>query len=253
MESIQPLPVKDFSTLNGPQAYVREDHSQPKVTVTLFFQGGRLVEDDSTGGITELMLRSMLYGTVRRTPDQIAQELDQLGAEVEIVVEPDFFGFVLSVLSRNADRALKILHDVTEDPAFRDDDIQRARLAQIAEIRSERDSSLARAKVLLDQAMWPGHSYSLPSHGREEVITKITSDQLKEWHARAVKRQLPLAVIVGDTNGSALVSSQLAEGFRRRDLDKTLQVKVPQPKVGEKAESRRREADDCGHWLRRPK
>ena len=242
MESIQPLPVKDFSTLNGPQSYVREDHSQPKTTITLFFQGGRIVEDDSTSGITELMLRSMLYGTVRRTPDHISQELDQLGAEVEVVVEPDFFGFVLSVLSRNAERALKILHDVTEDPAFRDADIQRARLAQISEIRSERDSSLARAKVLLDQAMWPGHSYSLPLHGREEVITKITGDQLKEWHASAIKRQIPLAVIVGDTNGSALVSSQLAEGFRRRDLDKTLQVKVPQPKVGEKAESRRREA-----------
>ena len=241
MESIQPLPVKDFSTLNGPQAYVREDHSQPKVTVTLLFQGGRLVEDDSTSGITELMLRSMLYGTVRRAPDQISQELDQLGAEVVVVVEPDFFGFVLSVLSRNAERALKILHDVTEDPAFRDNDIQRARLVQIADIRSERDSSLERAKVLLDQAMWSGHSYSLPSHGREEVVTKITSDQLKEWHARVIKRQIPLAVIVGDTNGSALVSSQLAEGFRRRDLDKTLQIKVAQPKVGEKAESRRRE------------
>lgn len=241
LESLLPLPVKDFSTLNGPQAYVREDHSQPKITVALFFQGGHLVEDDSTSGTTELMLRSMLYGTVRRTPDQIAQELDQLGAEVEIIVEPDFFGFALSVLSRNADRALKILHDLTEDPAFRDNDIQRARLSQIAEIRSERDSSLARAKALLDQAMWSGYSYSLSPHGREEVIAKLTSEQLKEWHGRAVKHQLPLAVIVGDTNGSALVSSHLAEGFRRRDIDKALQIKVPQPKVAEKIESRRRE------------
>lgn len=253
MESIQPLPVKDFSTLNGPQAYVREDHSQPKVTVTLFFQGGRIVEDESTSGITELMLRSMLYGTARRTPEQIAQELDQLGADVEVVVEPDFFGFVLSVLSRNADRALKILHDVTEDPAFRDNDIQRARLEQIVGIRNERDSSLARARALLNQVIWPGHAYSLPTHGREEVLTKITGDQLKEWHARAVKRQLPLAVIVGDTNGSALVSSQLAEGFRRRELDQSLQVKVSPPKVGEKIESRRREQTTAAIGFAGPK
>jgi zinc protease len=253
MESIQPLPVKDFSTLNGPQAYVREDHSQPKVTVTLFFQGGRLIEDESTSGITELMLRSMLYGTARRTPEQIAQDLDQLGADVEVVVEPDFFGFVLSVLSRNADRALKILHDVTEDPAFRDGDIQRARLAQIVAIRNERDSSLARARALLNQAMWPGHPYSLSPHGREEVVTKVTGDQLKEWHARAVKRQLPLAVIVGDTNGSALVSSQLAEGFRRRELDQALQVKVSPPKVGEKIESRRREQTTAAIGFAGPK
>jgi zinc protease len=240
-ESIQPLPVRDFSTLNGPRAFVREEHALPTVTVALLFQGGRLVEDEATSGATELMLRSMLYGTPRRIGANIAQELDQLGAKVEIVAEPDFFGFMLSVLSRNADRALKLLRDVIEDPAFRDTDVQRARLAQIAFIREGRDSSLARSRELLLQALFSGHAYSLPPHGREEVVMKLTSEQVRELHSRAVKRQLPLAIIVGDTNGSALVSGQLAEGFKRRELDKSLEVKVPQPKGGEKAESRRRE------------
>lgn len=240
-ESLLPLPVKDFSTLNGPQAFVRESHARPAVTVALLFQGGRVVEDESTSGTTELMLRSILYGTARRSPSQVAQELEQIGASVEIVVEPDFFGFVLSVLSRNSERALKMLRDVIEEPAFRDDDIERARLAQLASLRRLRDSSARRARELFNQAIWAGHTYSLPEHGREEVIAKLTSDQLREWHTRAIKHQLPLAIIVGDTNGSALVSSQLAEGFRRRELDKTLPVKVLQPKVGEKSESRKRE------------
>ncbi|HKP85826.1 MAG TPA: pitrilysin family protein [Blastocatellia bacterium] len=253
MESLLPLPVKDYSTLNGPQAFVRESHSQPSVSVALLFQGGRDIEDESTSGTTELMLRSMLYGTPRRLPAQVAQEMDQLGADVEVVVEPDFFGFVLSVLSRNADRALKILRDMTEDPAFRDDDVERARLAQIGSLRRSRDSSVERARELFNQAMWAGHAYSLPQHGRDEVVTKITADQLREWHARAVKRQLPLAVIVGDTNGSALVSSQLAEGFKRRELDKSLQIKVPQPKAGERTESRKREQTTAAIGFAGPK
>jgi zinc protease len=240
-ESIQPLPVRDYSTLNGPRAFVREDHSQPKITVALLFQGGQLVEDETTSGTTELMLGALLYGTPRRTGTLLTQEWDQLGADVEIVVEPDFCGFVLSVLSRNADRALKLLRDAVEEPAFRDDDVKRALLAQIGRIRNARDASRARADELFHQAMWPGHAYGLPAHGREEVITKLTADQLREWHTRAIKHQLPLAFIVGDTDGSALVSSQLAEGFRRRDLDKSLQVKVPQPKAVEQSQSRRRE------------
>jgi zinc protease len=240
-ESIQPLAVRDFSTLNGPRAYVREEHAIPTVTIALLFQGGRLVEDEATSGTTELMLRSILYGTPRRIGTNIAQELDQLGAKIDIVTEPDFFGFMLSVLSRNAERALKLLRDVIEEPAFRDDDVQRARLAQIAFIRDGRDSSLARSRELLLQALYPGHAYSLPLHGREEVVSKLTSEQVREWHSRAVKRQLPVAIIVGDTNGSALVSGQLAEGFKRRELDKSIEAKIPQPKVGEKAESRRRE------------
>ncbi len=242
IESMQPMPIKDFSTLNGPKAFVREDHSQPNVTVTILFQGGRLIEDAATSGTTELMLRSILYGTPRRPFLQIAQELEQLGADVRIVAEPDYFGFVLSVLSRNADRALKLVREEIEEPAFRDEDIARARLAQIGSIRAARDSSFARSRELLLQALFPGHPYSLPSHGREEIIAALTSDNLRDWHKRVIRRQLPVAIIVGDTDGSALVSSQVAEGFRRRDVDTVTQVKVPQPATAtEKIEQRHRE------------
>jgi len=242
MESVQPLPIRDFSTLNGPKAFVREDHSQPKVTVAILFQGGRVTEDISTSGTTELMLRSILYGTPRRTFLQVSDELEQLGADVRIVAEPDFFGFIVSVLSRNADRALKLVRDEIEEPAFKDEDIARARLGQISSIREARDLSASRSRELLLQALFPNHPYSLPPHGREEVIASLTSDHLRDWHSRVVKRQLPVAIIVGDTDGSALISSQIAEGFKRRDIDTATQVKVPQvANAAERIEQRRRE------------
>lgn len=254
MESIQPLPVKDFSTLNGPRAFIREDRSLPKVTVALLFQGGRLVEGETTSGTSEMMLRSMLYGTARRTGQQLAQELEQLGGEVELVIEPDFFGFMLSVESRNAEHSLRLLRDCIEEPAFRDDDIQRARVAQIGEIRNARDVSLARAREMLSRALYPGTAYALPPHGREEVVAKVTSDQLRNWHSQAVKRQLPLAIIVGDTNGSALVSSQLAEAFRRRDLDTSLPIRIPgAPKPADQIELRRQELTTVAIGLSGPK
>jgi zinc protease len=240
-ESLLPLAIKDYSTLNGPRAFVREDHSLPVVTIALLFQGGRVIEDDATSGTTELMLRTALMGTPRRTPAQLLNEWDQLGAEIALANEPDFFGYLLSVPSRNAERALRLLRDVIEEPAFRETDIQRARLAQLGAIRGSRDCADARARELLRQAMWPGHSYAQPEHGREEIITKVTEDQLRAWHERAIKRQQPLAFIVGDTNGSALVAAQLAEGFRRRELEQSMQVKVPLPQAGERAEARRSE------------
>jgi len=239
LESVQPLPVKDFSTLNGPRAFVREDHSQPTVTVTILFQGGRLIEDTATSGTTELMLRAMLCGSPRRNLSQVSMELEQLGADVRIVVEPDVFGFMLSVLSRNADRALKLLREFMEEPAFRDEDLPRARLGQLAAIRDARDSGFNRSKELLFQAMFPGHAYSLPPHGREEVVAGLTSEKLSDWYAHVVSRQIPVVIIVGDTDGSALVSSQIAQGFKRREVDSAIQVKTPQTAAAEKAEQRR--------------
>ena len=241
IESMQPMPIRDFSTLNGPKAFVREDHFQPKVTIAILFQGGRLIEDAQTSGTTELMVRSILYGTPRRPFAQVTQELEQLGADVQLVVEPDYFGFILSALSRNADRALRLVREEIEEPAFRDDDVALARLAQLASIRAARDSSAVRSYELMLQALFPGHTYSLPSHGRAEVVAMLTSEKLRDWHQRMIKRQIPVAIIVGDTDGSALVSSQIAEGLRRRDADTVTQVKVPQRATPtEKIEQRRR-------------
>ncbi len=242
LESIQPLAVRDFSTYNGPRAYVREDHTLPKVTVAILFQGGRLLEEESTSGMTELLLRSMLHGTARRTSSQLQQELEQLGADVELIVEPDFFGYNVSMLSQTAERALRMVRDFIEEPALRDEDISRARLAQIGAIRNARDNTQARAKELMLQATLPGHPYSLPPHGREEIVAKLGAEQLAQWHARLIKRQLPTVIIIGDTNGSAMVSGQLAEGFRRRDLDDSLPAKVAQAaKPGDRVEQRLRE------------
>jgi zinc protease len=226
-QSTEPLPVKDFSTLRGPRAFVREDHSSPLITVAVLFHGGRIVEESNNSGITELMLRSMIYGTARRSYLQTTDELEQLGARLEVVVEPDFFGLVCSVLSRNSERIPRILRDIIEEPAFREADLKLASLRQLGAIRSERDSGEARAREMLFASLFAGHPYSLPAHGREEVVAALTTDQLRDWHARSIKRQLPLIAIVGDTEGSALVGGQLAEGFRRNDLDPSLKVRIP--------------------------
>ncbi|HLG17696.1 MAG TPA: insulinase family protein [Blastocatellia bacterium] len=219
LESIEPLPIRDFSTLNGPRAFVREDHSEPKVTIALLFPGGRIAEDETRSGITEFMLRAMLRGTPRRPSNEVSFELEQLGADVEIIAEPDFFGLVAEVLSRNADRALKIMRDLIEDPAFRDSDLARARAEQTAVIRESLGSGAARSRELLFQALFAGHPYSLPPHGRQEVVSKLTGDQVREWHEGAIKRRVPVAIIVGDTEGSALVSGTVADGFKRRETD----------------------------------
>jgi zinc protease len=238
MESIEPVPVKDFSTLRGPRAFVREDHSSPLLTVALLFQGGRLLEEPVNSGITELMLRSMLYGTSRRSYAQIVEELEQLGARIEPIVENDFFGLQISVLSRNADRIPRLLRDIVEEPAFREEEVKRAALRQLGAIRRARDSAPARARSLLMNSLFAGHPYSFPPHGTEEVVSKLTHEQLADWHARGVKRQLPLIVVVGDTEGSALIGGQLAEGFRRNDLETALKIRIaggapPTERVGQ--------------------
>lgn len=238
LESMLPLEVKNYSTLNGPPAYVKENHTKPIVTIGLLFQGGRMIEDESNGGVTELMLRSMLYGSTKRP--QAAIQLEQLGAEIELVNENDFYGVLLSVLSPNAESALKIGRELIEDPAFDDEAIKKALNEQLGLIQRSRLSTAFRSRELVNQALFPNHTYSFSPHGREEALSKVTGDSVRDWHSRTVKRQFPLIIIVGDTNGSALISSEIVSGFRRSELDSTLKASTIQAsKAGEKLHQQR--------------
>jgi predicted Zn-dependent peptidase len=222
-----PLPVKDFSVLRGPRAYVREDKAYPKISIGVYFQGGRLIEDKTSSGLTELMLRSMMKSTTTRKFDLIAHELESYGGKIQIVNEPDFFGFTLDVMSRNAENAVKLLLDVIENPFFDKVEVTRERDAVIADQECSRDDSRQRSIELMWDSLYPGHPYGLPRFGLPEVVKAATEEKLEAWHAKTIKRQFPLVVVVGDTDGSALVSRIFSEGLKRNELDKSIKANLP--------------------------
>jgi zinc protease len=225
----QPLPVKDFSVYRGPRAYVREDHTQPRISVGVFFQGGRLIEDQSTSGTTELMLRAMLKSTTTRKADLIALELESYGGEINVVNEPDFFGFTLDVLSRNAEEAIPVLLDIIEQPFFDKTELARERDGLLARQLQQRDDGLARPIELALASVYPNHPYGLPRYGLANVVKAATPEALEAWHAKTIKRQFPLVIVVGDTDGSSLISSVFSNGFKRSSdsLDEKLKVNLP--------------------------
>jgi zinc protease len=249
-----PLPIKDFSVLRGPRAYVREDKAYPKISVGVYFQGGRLIEDKTTSGMTELMLRSMLKSTTTRKFDLIAHELESYGGKIQVVNEPDFFGFTLDVMSRNAENAVKLLLDVIENPFFDKVEVARERDTVAADQERLRDDSRQRSIELMWNSLYPGHPYGLPRFGLPEVVKGANEEKLEAWHAKTVKRQFPLVVIVGDTDGSSLVSRIFSEGLKRNDLDKTIKANLPNSYAtpDDKVEQRSRQSSQLATGFRSP-
>ena len=241
---LQPQPVKDFSTLRGPHAFVREDPSRPLLAIGFYFQGGRVLEKVDNAGITELMLRAILRGTQRQTGAELALALEQLGAELKLVNEPDFFGYTLEVLSRNAEPAMKLVINTIENALLDKDEFLREKASLLAAIQATRDDGLASAVELTNSLLYSGHPYASAQLGLEKSVAQINEAAIVEWYQKTIKRQLPLVVIVGDTEGSALVGRLIADGFARQEqqLDKAIAIPVvtPRSSAGEKIETRER-------------
>lgn len=224
-----PLPVRDFSTLNGPKAFVREDTSQPVVAVGCFFPSGRAAESATNRGITELMLRSMLRGSKQYPGDALLFAIERSGGTVRIVNEPDFFGVVVEVLSRNAELVMPVLIDLVESPQLETVAVLRERERLLADQRPSRVPPSVCAVDLFWQGRYPTHSYGVAAEGLPETVAKQTDESVRAWYAKSVKALYPLVGIVGDTDGSSLVSRFVVDGFDRPEGERLASPVVPAP------------------------
>lgn len=210
-------PVQRRSILRGPDVYVLEDHRLPLVSFGIFYPGGRLFESAKNAGITELMLRTAIRGTQRFNSADISRRLENSGARIQVVNEPDFFGYILEGLSGKMDQALDVLMDVVQQPTFQQDNIDREKILQDARIKQLRENNYSYPVSLFMRTLFGEHPYARPAIGTETSLQAITRDDLDAWFKSNQRPLVPLIIINGDTNGTALVAP-IADALTNEDL-----------------------------------
>jgi zinc protease len=192
------------SVLRGPELFVREDHTLPLIHLGFFYPGGKLFEKKENNGITTLMLRSMLRGPAKKDPLQLYKQLDLYGAEISPVVEDDYSGFRMSVLSRNITPALDLLGQMVQSPELEDADIEREMELQLQEIRGRKSRPLEYVSQVFDQVLFKEHPYGLTAAGEEGAVAGLKPDAVRQWYGEYIRRRRPVIIIVGDTQGTSL-------------------------------------------------
>jgi zinc protease len=219
-------PVEKRSILRGPDVYIVEDHRLPLVSFGIFYPGGRLYETAENSGITELMLRSALRGTNQLGSADIARRLENAGASIKVVNDPDYFGYIVEGLSGRIGQALDILMGVMMQPKFDPEEVEREKELQLSKIRNLRDDTYAFPVRLFMQTLFGDHSYARAAVGTSEAIGKLRSEDLRKWFESNERKTVPLIVISGDTNGTSLVAP-LVDRLTNEDLTERVLSKLP--------------------------
>lgn len=222
--------VEKRSILRGPDVYIVEDRRLPLVSFGLFFPGGRLYESPKNSGITELMLRTAIRGTKRFNSEDISRRLENAGARIQVVNEPDFFGYVVDGLSGKIDQALEILIDILQQPVFDEDELAKEKTLELARIKNLRENNYAYPLSLFMQRLYGEHPYARLSIGTEASIKGITKEDLEAWFKTNERQLVPTIVIVGDSQGTGLVAP-LADVLTNEDLHDRDLASLPAPNV----------------------
>jgi len=183
---------------SGPVVLHESRRELPLVTMCVAFRGGRSGEGRENSGITRLMQATMIKGSATRDARQVALQIEGLGSSIERLIDEDYFGFALSILSKHARRGFDILMDLVRRPAFRHEEIDKERSLQLAAQESIKDQSLPFTFQLFRQAAFGSHPYALPSFGLMVPVQSMKRENLVRWHRAMVRPATMVVAVVGD-------------------------------------------------------
>ncbi|HXK58921.1 MAG TPA: insulinase family protein, partial [Acidobacteriota bacterium] len=204
--------LKKTSVVRGPDIYYQENHSAPLVYVGFFYPGGRFDEAEGKRGITEVLLRSVMRTALRTKGAAAAGDLDQIGAKVEVVNEPDYFGFQGKVLSNHLDTFLRTVIGWVRQTKIEESDMNQARMETLARLRLERDEARVSPSVLV----WKDHPYGRSRYGSEDELQTLDLAAVEQWRQSHLGRMHPLILLQGDVDGTSFLEGLVSVLSDRR-------------------------------------
>ena len=214
---------------NGLTVLVKETRTTPAVTLHLGVHAGTIYDPRGADGLAHFVSRTIDRGTVNRTADQIAEELDSRGVSLSVSVNRHALSLVCTCLVEDFDAILALLAEIVVHPTFPAAEVETRRGEIITLIRQDDDSPASVAAEALMMLLYgESHPYGRRPRGTVASVERIDGGALKRFHA---ERFVPAAVslaIVGDVDPEEAI--ELTErAFRGWHGPKPMPPQLPFP------------------------
>jgi zinc protease len=197
------IPVRTAMS-NGVPLIVREDHRLPFVYFCVSMGGGLLSEEENNNGITKLMANLLVKGTKTRSRQDIANTVESLGGMLSPYSGYNGFGLEARCLTADAPTFMQLISDCLLNASFPDEEIEKQKVVQIAQIDEEHERPSVIAQEALRGILFPGHPYRWNPLGKKETVGKISRADLQAHLRKLTVSGNTVIAIFGDiTPGQA--------------------------------------------------
>ncbi|HET7034832.1 MAG TPA: pitrilysin family protein [Thermomicrobiaceae bacterium] len=177
------LDLKERQLANGLKLVGYHDPTSRAVVIDIRIPAGS-VRDGAFPGIASFTGKMLTRGTSELTFAQLNEELDSLGAAINVGVGREYTDVTGKALQEDAGRLAQLMADVILRPTFPEDEATRVAEQSLTALKQLLDSAGAVADETLRELIFPvGHPYRQRSIGTEESLRAITPTELRAFHA----------------------------------------------------------------------
>jgi zinc protease len=181
-----------FTLKNGLKVLVVENHKLPKVEFALSILIDPIIEGDKAGYLSfagDLLDR----GTTNRTADQIAEEIDFIGANLGASAG----GVQAGGLSRYKEKIIELMADITLNPSFPQDEFDKIVKQYLSGLEANKTDPQSIAKNVRSRVVY-GENHPYGDIATEATVNNITIDDCEKYYSTYFKPNVALMAIVGD-------------------------------------------------------
>ena len=172
-------------------------HAMPHletVSLGVWVAAGARNETEREHGISHLLEHMAFKGTARRSARQIAEEIEEVGGELNAATSLETTAYYARVLKSDEAIALELLADILQYSSYAEADLEREREVILQEIAGIQDSPDEIAYDLVQDAAFPGQPVGRPIIGTPESVMRLSSADLRAFlNSRYVAPRMVIA------------------------------------------------------------
>ncbi|HEY5884670.1 MAG TPA: pitrilysin family protein [Pyrinomonadaceae bacterium] len=193
---------------NGMRVLGIQNTEVPLMQFDILIDGGQLLEDINKVGVANMMARMLTQGTARKTPLELEEAIQQLGATITVTAATENLRIRVNTLAKNYDATLALVEEIFLEPRWDPKEFDLVKQSVISQIRQQQ----ANPNAVAD------NHYRLLIYGKDNIRSRnilgtvetanaITLDDLKAFYAKSVSPSVARMNVVGSLDRAKVSSS----------------------------------------------
>jgi predicted Zn-dependent peptidase len=151
------------------------------VSIGVWLARGSRHEAETQSGVAHFVEHMLFKGTDTRSAEDIAQEIDSIGGQLDAFTAKEYAGYYIKVLDEHLSTAVDLLSDIVMRPRFDAGDIEKEKKVILEEIKMVEDTPDDLVHELFTQHFWEGHALGRPILGCKETVESFTTPILRDY------------------------------------------------------------------------
>ncbi|RKS53663.1 zinc protease [Gillisia mitskevichiae] len=206
---------------NQLEVYGLEQKELPLVNFSIVIEGGHLLDDLSKNGVANLMSDILMEGTANKTPAELEEEIDMLGANIYMYTGNESIVLRGNTLKRNFDKTMALVEEILLQPRWDEKEFARIKTSTINGIkRNEANPNVIANQVYNKVLYGEDHPFAYPTSGTVESVESIKIQDLKDYYNNYFSPSVSRMHIVGDVSKAEALKAAngLAEKWEAKEV-----------------------------------